>query len=108
MLLYAGGHLSFVIDAYTKRIFQRHGWCNAQATYDELQSACVSVLGHRPRRVRLDYWQDYHAQLVMVGKDYCRKRQPRCDQCPLRPLLLPCPPASAFHRARDFGPSQSV
>ena len=26
MLLYAGGHRSFVIDAYTKRIFERHGW----------------------------------------------------------------------------------
>ena len=26
LLLYAGGHHSFVIDAYTKRIFQRHGW----------------------------------------------------------------------------------
>ena len=26
MLLYAGGHSSFVIDAYTKRIFQRHRW----------------------------------------------------------------------------------
>src|SRR5512140_3507359 len=25
MLLYAGGHHRFVIDAYTKRIFQRHG-----------------------------------------------------------------------------------
>ena len=26
MSLYAGGHCSFVIDAYTKRIFERHGW----------------------------------------------------------------------------------
>ena len=26
LLLYAGGHHSFVIDAYTKRIFQRHRW----------------------------------------------------------------------------------
>ena len=26
LLLYAGGHHSFVIDAYTKRIFERHGW----------------------------------------------------------------------------------
>jgi len=26
MLLYAGGHHSFVIDAYTKRIFERHEW----------------------------------------------------------------------------------
>ena len=29
MLLYAGGHHSFVIDAYTKRVFQRHGWTGA-------------------------------------------------------------------------------
>ena len=34
MLLYAGGHGSFVIDAYTKRIFHRHQWCDAAAGYD--------------------------------------------------------------------------
>ena len=26
ILLYAGNHQSFVIDAYTRRIFERHGW----------------------------------------------------------------------------------
>jgi endonuclease-3 related protein len=87
MLLYAGGHLSFVIDAYTKRIFLRHAWCPAEATYSHLQAVCVRSLSHTPRSARLDYWQDYHAQLVMVGKEYCRKRQPRCERCPLRPLL---------------------
>ncbi len=87
MLLYAGGHLSFVIDAYTKRIFLRHAWCPAEATYSDLQAVCVRSLSHTPRSARLDYWQDYHAQLVIVGKDYCRKRQPRCERCPLRPLL---------------------
>lgn len=87
MLLYAGGHLRFVIDAYTRRIFHRHGWSSAQASYEELQQVCEAALSHRPQRKRLDYWQDYHAQLVMVGKHFCRPRQPLCEQCPLRPLL---------------------
>ncbi|MHB8522685.1 MAG: endonuclease III domain-containing protein [Limisphaerales bacterium] len=87
MLLYAGGHQRFVIDAYTKRIFQRHGWCGAEAAYDELQALCEATLKEKPVRVRLDYWQDYHAQLVIVGKNFCRARNPRCGECPLRPLL---------------------
>jgi endonuclease-3 related protein len=108
MLLYAGGHHSFVIDAYTKRIFQRHGWWNGEVQslkfkvqsskatsakgnpvqdYDLLKVLCEHSLNENPSSERLDYWQDYHAQLVMVGKDFCRPRQPRCEECPLKPLL---------------------
>ena len=89
MLLYAGGHHRFVIDAYTKRIFQWHGWSGMDANYEDLQRLCERALNERPRRERLDYWQDFHAQLVMVGKDFCRTRQPRCAECPLKPLLPP-------------------
>jgi endonuclease III related protein len=87
MLLYAGGHHSFVVDAYTRRIFHRHGWCGADAGYEDLQRLCESALDQKSRGERLDYWQDYHAQLVIVGKEYCRTRQPRCAECPLKPLL---------------------
>jgi endonuclease-3 related protein len=101
MLLYAGGHHSFVIDAYTKRIFQRHGWWNAKAQtpvamlaksnsaqdYHSLKALCESSLNEKTSAESLDYWQDYHAQLVMVGKDFCRPRQPRCEECPLYSLL---------------------
>ncbi|PYK95980.1 MAG: hypothetical protein DME19_21295 [Verrucomicrobia bacterium] len=87
MLLYAGGHHSFVIDAYTRRIFHRHGWCKAEAGYDDLQALCEIALGEKPAAGRLDYWQDYHAQLVIVGKHFCRARNPLCSQCPLKPLL---------------------
>ncbi len=69
MLLYAGGHHSFVIDAYTQ------------------QTLCETALNHKPIEERLDYWQDFHAQLVGVGNKFCRSRQPLCDVCPLRPLL---------------------
>ena len=87
MLLYVGGHHRFVIDAYTKRIFQRHGWSGAEAGYEDLQRLCESALDQKPHGERLDYWQDYHAQLVMVGKGFCRPRQLRCSECPLKPLL---------------------
>ena len=89
MLLYAGGHHRFVIDAYTKRIFHRHGWSGADAGYEDLQRLCEEALDQKPHGKRLDYWQDYHAQLVMVGKDFCRPREPRCAECPLKPLLPP-------------------
>jgi len=87
MLLYAGQHRSFVVDAYTKRIFLRHQWCEPNPSYDDLQKLCEGAL--RGKRDYLDYWQDYHAQLVMVGKRFCRPRQPDCARCPLSPLLPP-------------------
>ena len=96
MLLYAGGHASFVVDAYTKRIFERHGWWrprrkggkhNTAAEYHSLQELCTGALSHRNGAKRLDYWQDYHAQLVVIGKDFCRPREARCAECPLRTLL---------------------
>lgn len=87
MLLYAGAHHRFVIDAYTKRIFERHQWSAAEAEYEELQGFCERALDEKPRRQRLDYWQDFHAQLVMVGKHFCRRRAPNCRACPLRTLL---------------------
>lgn len=87
MLLYAGGHTSFVVDAYTKRIFARHDWCVPEADYDAVKSFCEAALGQKPETERLDYWQDYHAQLVMVGKHFCRPRDPQCAVCPLKSLL---------------------
>ena len=103
LLLYAGNHHSFVIDAYTKRIFRRHSWSpwakgerqkaekpralSDGFTYDELKALCESALNQKQSTARLDYWQDYHAQLVMVGKHFCRTCAPRCEDCPLKPLL---------------------
>lgn len=98
MLLYAGGHRSFVVDAYTRRIFHRHGWCAETEEYPALQAICTSALSHRPAAATLDYWQDYHAQFVMVGKHFCRPREPRCAACPLRGLL-PATAAAALKPA---------
>ncbi len=82
ILLYAGQLPSFVVDAYTYRVFVRHGWIEPEADYDQLQQYCQSQL---PDDVQL--WNEFHALLVRLGKDFCRKTNPRCVQCPLRELL---------------------
>lgn len=92
MLLYAGDRPSFVVDAYTRRIFSRHGWCRDAAPYEALQTVCADNLKVEPLGRLVDYWQDYHAQLVVLGKEYCRRTNPRCDQCPIRELLPHHPP----------------
>jgi endonuclease-3 related protein len=84
ILLYAGQLPSFVVDAYTYRVFARHGWIEPEADYDGLQDYCQSQL---PDDVPL--YNEFHALLVRLGKDYCRKTNPRCAQCPLRELLPP-------------------
>jgi endonuclease-3 related protein len=78
ILLYALGKPVFVIDAYTKRILHRHRLCSEEATYDELQEIFMDNLKHEAK-----LFNDYHAQLVEVGKTYCRPQNPRCDECPL-------------------------
>jgi len=104
MLLYAGEHLCFVIDAYTRRIFDRHGWSPAAAPYEELQSLCESALRDAVVPAEcLDLWRDYHAQLVQIGKRYCRPRDPRCASCPLRSLLPLSSSALRAHGTSSMG-----
>ena len=82
ILLYAGGLPSFVVDAYTHRVFARHGWIDFDADYDRLQDYIQSSL---PQEVPL--YNEFHALLVRLGKDYCRKTNPKCSECPLREML---------------------
>lgn len=81
ILCYAGEHPVFVVDAYTRRILSRHGLVADDVGYDELQAFCTRRL---PRD--LATYREFHAQLVHVGKDFCRPR-PRCDGCPLERFL---------------------
>lgn len=105
MLLYAGNHPTFVIDAYTRRVLLRHGWCAVDDTYDDLQRLWS---GHpRPPggQTLLDYWQDAHAQFVAVGKEFCRPRTARCGHCPLANLL---PPQPAIPKPQSASPSPGL
>jgi len=82
ILLYAGGLPSFVVDAYTHRVFARHGWIDFDADYHRIQDY---IEGELPRDVQL--FNEFHALLVRLGKDFCRKSNPKCAACPLRETL---------------------
>lgn len=77
ILLYAARLPLFVIDTYTHRILHRHGMVDEEATYDDLQGL---FMDHLPSDYRL--YNEFHALLVMTGKEYCRKT-PLCSRCPL-------------------------
>jgi endonuclease-3 related protein len=79
ILLYAGQHLIFVVDAYTHRIFSRHNFLEEECSYGDIQEIFMDNL---PADVSL--YNEYHALIVRLAKDYCKKTNPLCDTCPLK------------------------
>jgi endonuclease III related protein len=77
ILLYALHKPTFVVDAYTFRVLNRHGLAADPSSYEELRRL---FMDHLPDDVLL--YQEFHALLVRVGKEFCRP-QPRCPGCPL-------------------------
>ena len=82
ILLYAGRHPIFVVDAYTKRLLSRHSVISERASYDEVQQL---FMRHLPADDA--HFNEYHALIVNVGKKWCRAREPRCRECPLGRFL---------------------
>jgi endonuclease-3 related protein len=82
ILVYALDKPVFVVDAYTKRIFARHGILAEDAPYREVQQAVQDSV---PKELRV--MNQYHALLVEAGKRFCRKNNPLCRECPLGKLL---------------------
>lgn len=80
ILLYAGDKPSFVIDAYTKRIFSRIGLCDEAVSYEELKN-----LFEKNLEENLNIYKEYHALIVELGKNTCRTK-PLCDKCPVKNL----------------------
>ncbi|MFI5096340.1 MAG: endonuclease III domain-containing protein [Candidatus Acidiferrales bacterium] len=86
ILLYAGKHPAFVVDAYTRRILERHRLANGKESYDEIRALFQQSL---PSSAAL--FNEYHALIVHTGKHFCRVRGPLCEACALQPFL-PLPP----------------
>jgi endonuclease-3 related protein len=78
ILLYALGCPIFVVDAYTKRIFSRHGFFPEDSDYHYVQRYFMDRL---PRDVKL--YNEYHALIVRLAKDRCVKKAGRCEICML-------------------------
>lgn len=82
ILLYAFERPSFVVDTYTRRIFNRHSLVEEDIYYEDLRDFFMDVL---PQDVAL--YNEYHASIVRVAKEWCLKKAPQCDSCPLKIFL---------------------
>jgi len=76
ILLYVFKKPIFVVDTYTKRLIKRHNLCDC-SDYDEVQKLFMENL---PLDEKL--FNEYHALIVKLAKEYCKKR-PICNGCPL-------------------------
>ena len=119
ILLYAGNHPVFVVDAYTRRILARHQILPENAHYEEIRELFEralapfahlapefgeavdqppaagfagaahppSVMSTMKRTPVAQVYNEMHGLIVGVGKNYCKKSQARCDECPLQEFL---------------------
>lgn len=81
ILLYACGKPVFVVDAYTRRIFSRHGLVPGDIKYEALRAFFEENLAGD-----VDYFKEFHGLIVWTGKDFCRSH-PKCAGCPLEAML---------------------
>jgi len=84
ILLYALNKPVFVVDAYTKRFSSRHGLIPEESDYQTVQRFFTQNL---PPKAKL--FNEYHALIVRLGKEYCLKSKPKCAACPLKRKRFP-------------------
>lgn len=83
IILYAAGKPIFVVDAYTRRIFCRLGYFDEGIKYREMQEFfSVNI----PKEVKL--YNEYHAQIVGIGANYCYGKKPKCNECSLERVCI--------------------
>jgi endonuclease-3 related protein len=128
ILLYAGHHPIFVVDAYTRGVLERHEVVTPNAKYDEIRTLVERALQHekplpivmRKKRNREQFpdvhppsamsmasraplaqvYNEMHGLFVQLGKHYCHKQQPKCEVCPLEVMLLRPVPVVALPKKR--------
>lgn len=81
ILLYALNKPVFVVDAYTRRILSRHGFIRDDHSYDDIRALFMDNL-----RNNAAFFNEYHALLVRIGKEFCLKGERRCGTCPLKKI----------------------
>ena len=120
ILLYAGNHPIFVVDAYTRRLLERHGIISSKTKYEEVRWLVEEAITHASpgslfaecpspnprhavsrmsssRRSELaQHYNEFHALIVRAGNHHCGKNA-HCQGCPLGHLLKHSLSTTACH-----------
>jgi endonuclease III related protein len=115
ILLYAGQHPIFVVDAYTRRVLERHEAAAENASYEEVrelveralqgekwtstavrektaqvpQAHSASAMSGAAQSDAAQVYNEMHGLFVQLGKHFCTKGNPKCEVCPVSAILPP-------------------
>lgn len=78
IILYAAEKPIFVVDAYTRRVYNKLGYFKEDVSYKEMQKYFMDNLEHD-----IKLFNEYHAQIDGIGSNYCFSKNPKCNECPV-------------------------
>jgi len=79
LLLFRAKKPAIPIDTHINRVSKRLGFVDQNADYEEIRSRLEAL--YNPE----DYF-DVHILLIMLGRKYCKARNPKCAECPVNRL----------------------
>jgi endonuclease-3 len=81
VLLFCSGKPTIPVDTHVNRVSKRLGLAPANGDYETIRKCLQSLYNAK------DYLA-VHILLILLGRNYCRARNPLCKQCPVNAL---CP-----------------
>jgi len=81
LLLFCAKKPTFPIDTHINRVSKRLGFVDGKAGYEEIRQKLQNLFDAK------DYFSA-HILLILLGRRFCKARQPLCHECPINAL---CP-----------------
>lgn len=81
LLLFRAKKPTIPIDTHIKRVSKRLGFASQDAEYEEIRKSLEAL--YNPK----DYFS-VHILLILLGRKYCRARNPKCMECPVNRLCV--------------------
>ncbi len=79
IMLFSFGRATFPVDTHIQRIMKRIGLVPERYTPEKIRKAIEPLLDCVDP-------QKLHIQLIALGKQICKAREPKCPLCPLKSL----------------------
>jgi len=81
LLLFRAGKPTIPVDTHIKRVSKRLGFVSQNADYEEIRESLQAL--YDPK----DYFE-VHILLIMLGRKYCKARNPKCAECPVNRFCM--------------------
>jgi endonuclease-3 len=81
LLLFSAGKPTIPVDTHIRRVSKRLGLAPADGDYEDTRRSLQLL--YEP-----DDYMAVHILLILLGREYCKARNPKCSRCPVSAL---CP-----------------